>query len=717
MGHFSSERWSFVTTIVSSSISLTVLILFGLKFATGSDISILETFNAHISLLAIAGAHCVFSLFITPVLLKKNQLFAGYINLILLGGLIGSVLYTNTNIVIAFYTLWLLYIFLTGLYHWSLSIISGMLGAGFLYVSISENGEKLNSEIFFLIVLTLVTTAATIILWGLIKKGSAKHHVNSNASALQTLELEALIDSIGDGVVVINKAGQIEVFNPAAVAISGWEENEALGLDHRSVFALLNTKELAYSEDDNPILQALKTEKAVVDNSCFLQTRSKKNIDVDILASPIKTETDGLVGAVVIFRDVSKARSEERQRAEFISTASHEMRTPVASIEGYLALALNEKVSKIDDAARTYLEKAHKSTQHLGRLFQDLLTAAKTEDGRLANHPVVIDMGELLDEMTHDMQFSATDHNLTLRADFGGGMTTITNETVAPSLRPVAYVHVDPERIREVITNLFDNAIKYTAKGAVTLSMSTTDTEVLVSISDTGIGIAREDLPHLFQKFYRIDSSDTRQVGGTGLGLFISKKILELYKGKISVDSELGKGSTFTIRLPRISAEEASKMKLMEANQINPINPDALPPVPPIPTIELKENPPVKNEEEVTPQEPQVVDKPPTETIPEVRPQAAAPVTTQTESKEVMDAQPTVSPQKPHVTSQTQTRKTPVSIRDIHPKTPAQPRAMATYVKVRSHPDRPPRAKIYMPDSSAQNQSKKPTSITKINTA
>lgn len=575
MGRFSVDRWAIVTSIASGLTSITVLLLFALKLITGNAFTFLNTLQPEYLSMGIAGVNLVVSLYLAPFAFKSHPKIGGMLSLATYISLSVSLGLQHPELFFIFFSFWLAAILAAGLYSRIAALLFGAASAGFIIFGSAGGYETFDSVKFLAALVSILASIISIVFWEDVKsdKQGAKPTVSSNAS--QTLEVETIIDSIGDGVAIINNEGIIEVFNPAAVAITGWSETEALGLDHRSVFLFFTEKEVAYEEDQSPIVQALKTQSAVVDNSCLLETRTKKKLDIDFIASPIKTDK-GLVGSVVIFRDVSKARSEERQRAEFISTASHEMRTPVASIEGYLALALNEKVSKIDTAARSYLEKAHSSTQHLGKLFQDLLTAAKSEDGRLTNHPTVVEVGELLDEMIQEMRFSAEKHHLYMKADFGGGeINPENNASEAPAIRPVAYVHVDPDRLREVVTNLFDNAIKYTEKGGVSIGMRTSEEEVHISVTDTGIGISQEDLPHLFQKFYRIDNSDTRQVGGTGLGLFISKKILDLYKGRLSAESELGKGTTFTISLPRLSAEQARITKQVEANQINPVSKEA----------------------------------------------------------------------------------------------------------------------------------------------
>ncbi len=237
------------------------------------------------------------------------------------------------------------------------------------------------------------------------------------------------------------------------------------------------------------------------------------------------------------------------------------MRTPVAAIEGYLSLALNDKVSTIDTRARGYLEKAHTSTQHLGQLFQDLLTSAKAEDGRLTSHPQLLEMGKFLEQLAQDLRFAAEKKNLPVELIVGSHSSGASGGTVGRMVRPFYYVQVDPDRIREVITNLFDNAVKYTSEGKISIGLTGNNDVVQMYIKDTGPGIPREDISHLFQKFYRVDSSVTRTIGGTGLGLFICRKIVELYNGKIWVESDTGKGSTFYINLPRLSSQEAANIQ------------------------------------------------------------------------------------------------------------------------------------------------------------
>lgn len=405
------------------------------------------------------------------------------------------------------------------------------------------------------------------------KKGSAQNKQLSKSLKSEQLKSDIILNAIEDGVVLVDENQVIQRLNPGGASMLGWDQKEAEGLDWRSVFKFVDDKGQPKDELVN-IKTVFEQGKNIRNNNSRLQTKSGKTSTLAVSVSPLLREGDRITAAVAIFRDVSEERAEENQRAEFISTASHEMRTPVAAIEGYLSLALNNKVATIDARARDYLEKAHSSTKHLGQLFQDLLTSAKAEDGRLTNHPKVVEMGAFLEQLAQDLRFSAEKKGLFMEFLFGnndvkdaskGSGAVDMNKVV----RPLYYVQVDPDRIREVITNLFDNACKYTEEGKVSLGLTGNDGVVQIYVRDTGQGIPKEDMDHLFQKFYRVDNSATRTIGGTGLGLFICRKIIELYDGRIWVESEIGKGSTFYINIPRLATQQAEQLMAAESsNQI-----------------------------------------------------------------------------------------------------------------------------------------------------
>lgn len=382
------------------------------------------------------------------------------------------------------------------------------------------------------------------------------------------LNSDFILDAIQDGVVMVDRNNVIQTFNPAAASISGWAAQEAAGLDYRNVLQLIDDKGEPLAPAIHPFTQALATAQSIRDSHALLATKAGKPMPISLIVSPVLDTAGQPTGSVVgVFRDIAKETEEEKQRSDFISTASHEMRTPLAAIEGYLSLALNPKVSKIDENARKLLVKAQMSTTHLGELFRDLLTSSKAEDGRLISYPAVVEIGEMLEQVSEASRFHAQEKNLTLQYNISGNA----NEA-GKTVRPLYYAYVDPNRVREVFQNIIDNAIKYTMEGGVEVRLTGDVNVTQIQVKDSGAGIGPDDIPHLFQKFYRVDNSTTRTVGGTGLGLFICRKIIELYNGRIWVESELGKGSTFFINLPRLNSQQALEIQRKQASTISPLD-------------------------------------------------------------------------------------------------------------------------------------------------
>lgn len=361
---------------------------------------------------------------------------------------------------------------------------------------------------------------------------------------------EIITNAIADGVILIDTKGVIQLINPAALGIIGWGNEDAIGLDYRSVLKIIDSANNIVEGNLDPIQQCLSTRQNVITDKLGVRTTSGKQLLASILASPL---SESGAGSVVVFRDITAQRAEEREQAEFISTASHEMRTPVAAIEGYLGLALNPSTATIDEKARTYLVKAQEAAKHLGRLFQDLLDISKLEDGRITNNPKIIDVPTFVRSLLDDFSGQFTEKGLSIV--YGPNTGSQSGQMVTP----IFYANVDVDHLHEIVSNLITNAIKYTKEGTVTVDVTGDNDHVYISVKDTGIGIPAEDLPHLFQKFYRVDNSDTREIGGTGLGLYLARHLSEALGGHLNVESVYGEGSTFTIDLPRVSKEAAEQ--------------------------------------------------------------------------------------------------------------------------------------------------------------
>lgn len=531
-------------------IGLYALGQFGLGFFGNS-----YSFFVPLIVVIFAGATAIYSLF-AYFLAKKDQaaFAAGLIAFVALSLTVTLLIAMTGGLHSPFVGLWLVIAVSSGLF--GASMLGGFIVATNTYgiFNIVTGSESGGNAIILMLIINL-PLIVSVFLWYQ-KRPSRRGEAEAVSSMQKELSQEAtkagiIINSIADGVVVVDAKNIINLLNPAAEHMLGWAAGDAIGLDYRSVIKLTDEQGNIVADDLSPVHQVMASNKLATNNDYILVTKSGKKTMVSTVVSPIGNSSQA-GGVIVVLRDITREKEQERQKAEFISTASHEMRTPVAAIEGYLGLAMNPQTAAIDDKARLYLQKAHESTQHLGRLFQDLLTVSKAEDARIIPKQQPTDIIAFAREVTDAFAFKAKEKGIYLNFAPGesGGDRRIS---------PIYFAYVDPDHLREILSNLVDNAIKYTQKGTVTVDITGDNDNILISVTDTGIGIPPEDVPHLFQKFYRVDNSDTREIGGTGLGLFISRRLTEANNGHISAKSSFGKGSTFTVQFPRISGDQVDK--------------------------------------------------------------------------------------------------------------------------------------------------------------
>ncbi len=492
-----------------------------------------------------------------------------------------------------FIGVWVLVAFFSGLFAvWGL--VPMLLVSGVFVAASYLDGTLTASTVALVSLVSLVPAIISLFVWrsedGPDESSKNVRKLTSELSEVAS-KSEIVINAIGDGVVAVDSQGVIQLINPAAQEILGWGKQDSLLLNYKSILQMRDPNGAELDPSQDPIAQVLNTNQQLRSSTLTILTKSGKKMMSSLVVSPIGEPG---AGVIAVFRDITKEKAEEREQAEFISTASHEMRTPVASIEGYLGLAVNPNTATIDDRARDFINKAHEAAQHLGRLFQDLLDVSKSEDGRMTNLPRVVDLTAFTETIVQGLQQKAQEKGLTL--------------TFVPSARngqktiaPVYFVNQDNDHIREIIDNLVENGIKYTPQGSVTVDISGSDDKVVVSIKDTGLGIPTEDVSHLFQKFYRVDNMDRQSIGGTGLGLYLSRRLAESMQGRLWVESAHGQGSTFFFELPRITSDEAARLKAQQAAQaaVQPVAPPtpatpAMPPVvPPAPSATIQGTQPV----------------------------------------------------------------------------------------------------------------------------
>ncbi|WP_264844767.1 two-component system histidine kinase PnpS [Caldinitratiruptor microaerophilus] len=352
------------------------------------------------------------------------------------------------------------------------------------------------------------------------------HRLQAYLEALgrESLRLEAVLATMAEGVVILDARRRIVLLNPAAEALFGITLAEARGRDHLEVthnFDLEARLErlLAGGPPEVFELRRAHPEERVLEGRLVGLARAG----------------EGPAGALLVLHDITRFRRLERMRTEFVANVSHELRTPLTSIRGFAETLL--EADPDPETRRRFLEIVHREASRLSDLIEDLLDLSRIESGRMAMRPGPVAVDVLVADVLDRHQRRARAAELTLES------------RVPPGLPPV---WGDRARLAQVLHNLVDNAIRYTPPGGRVTVAAEANPEgfVTVSVADTGIGIAREHLPRLFERFYRVDRARSRSSGGTGLGLSIVKHIVELHGGAVSVESEPGRGSTFRFSVP-----------------------------------------------------------------------------------------------------------------------------------------------------------------------
>ena len=391
--------------------------------------------------------------------------------------------------------------------------------------------------------------------------GNPNQTVNGPSFSLAELAL----NYIQDGVIIIDNDSIIRAINPAAMRMTEVKDsNDVVGVDYPLVLKLKNPEGSNVENEQNEFSNAVKTNQPFESRDyCLFVDNNEKKIPI-ALSLIIVGDNSG--NKIITFRNITKEVEEENAQTEFISTASHEMRTPVASIEGYLGLTLNPQTATIDERARKYLESAREASRHLGKLFQDLLDVTKLDDRKIKPHSVPVDLAEVIKKISDGYidKFKQKEINY--------GFGTSKAKHGLHSVEQKIYSFADVDFLHEIMSNLIENAIKYSPQGgSIWVSVNGEDERAIISVADTGIGIPQADLEHIFQKFYRVDNSATREIGGTGLGLYLVKQRTTSMGGAVWVESMLGKGSTFFVALPRISQDEYEKRKIAMANYMQAV--------------------------------------------------------------------------------------------------------------------------------------------------
>ena len=347
---------------------------------------------------------------------------------------------------------------------------------------------------------------------------------------------EAMISSVGDGLVATDRDGKILLMNPAAEKMLLQNATEVIGKNYVETVPAADKEGRIIPGEKRPLLAVLKNGKSFTNHSANYYVRKDgSKFPAAITSSPIKYQ-NSIIGAIITFRDITHEKEVDRMKTEFISLASHQLRTPLSAIRWFVEILQNGDAGKLNKQQMELLEDIYQSTKRMIQLVNDLLNISRMETGRIIIDPKPTHLGQLLEEVLKDLKQKINSKKQKLVISYHPDLSEI---------------NIDPNLIRAVYLNLISNAIKFTPEeGEITVIISKKGNDIISQITDTGWGIPKNEQGKIFQKFYRGSNVVKKVFEGTGLGLYLVKSIIEASRGKIWFKSQKNKGTTFWFSLP-----------------------------------------------------------------------------------------------------------------------------------------------------------------------
>ncbi len=392
---------------------------------------------------------------------------------------------------------------------------------------------------------TFIFVALIVMAWLWQRLSIATGHLDTEIEALRKWQREHLplekwarfleqgYHSVNFGLVLINPDLSCAFINPAAEVLTGHKGSEARGKRYQQILAFVTNEGKPEIPASDPVLRIFESRQPIEHQKYNLMNGSRP-FPVEASWFPIFNDQQEVLGAMVVIQETSRQKALEEMKIDFVSIVSHELRTPITAIKGYIDILLHEV--KLDPEHVEMLKRVYISNERQLETVESLLNLSRLERGTIPIRPQSFQMEEMVSQVVSEVEAQAKAKGLDLKFDY-------------PRFA-LPKVWADPARAREVIINLCTNAIKYTDKGWVRVSITQNQTDLQLSVQDSGPGITPEVQAKLFAKFQRGEAALTETKQGMGLGLYITKQFVELMGGKIWLESEIGKGSTFSFTLP-----------------------------------------------------------------------------------------------------------------------------------------------------------------------
>lgn len=360
---------------------------------------------------------------------------------------------------------------------------------------------------------------------------------------LSPQQLDGILSSMGEGLLVVDTKGKVILVNQTAGILLKIAPADAMGKNIATIFRLFKSQE----EPTPPrglIEKAIKQLTIIrirLADGFYCKDMEERVFSIGMVITPLFEEQ--IAGAVIIFRDLTEEKEIDRAKSEFVSLASHQLRTPLSTVNWYTEMLLDEETGPLNEEQRAYAEEIYRANQRMVGLVNAFLSVSRIELGTLPNNPEPTSVPDVASAALSELKPLIQEKELVITTAYGKNLPKII---------------VDPGLLLVVFQNLLSNAAQYTPKkGKIEVAITNEASDLLIKIRDTGYGIAKKDYPKIFTKLFRGDNVRERETSGNGLGMYIVKAIIDASGGKIKFESDLNVGTTFYITFP-LSPDTAS---------------------------------------------------------------------------------------------------------------------------------------------------------------